>query len=114
MTKPFPYSVLYYTDESVDGGKLIRRELSKFEEQYDVARYTFTNYLDRIHAPIQFNQGTADDAVPFVWTRGIVATLKKNSLDVKYNEYPGSDHNLRPAWNTVIENDLQFFKKWLQ
>ncbi len=114
VTKPFPYSVLYYTDESVDGGKFIRSELSKFEKLYNVDNYSFTNYLSDIKAPLQFSQGTADDAVPFVWTQSISARLKKLGDDVTYNQYAGSDHNLRPAWDTVVENDLKFFRKWLK
>ena len=35
VTKPFPYSILYYTDESEDKGKYIRRELSRFENLYN-------------------------------------------------------------------------------
>jgi dienelactone hydrolase len=111
VTKPFPYSVLYYTDDSADGGKLIRRELAKFEDTYDVNLYSFTNYLTDIHAPIQFEQGTADDAIQFVWTRSMANILKKQGNDIQYNQYPGSDHNLRPAWNEVVAKDLEFYKK---
>lgn len=114
VSKPFPYSVLYYTDESADGGKLIRRELAKFEALYDVNEYSFTNYLDNIKSPIEFEQGTADDAVPFTWTRSISTVLKNKGLDITYNEYPGSDHNLRPAWNTVVEKNLNFYAKHLK
>jgi len=105
VTKPFPYSVLYYTDESNDGGKFIRRELSKFESLYDVDHYSFTNYLPNIKAPLQFSQGTADDAVPVVWTQSMVNQLKKAGVDVTYHVYPGADHNMRPSWDTVVAND---------
>jgi len=40
VSKPFPYSILYYTDESDDLGKLIRKELSLFEENYDVNEFS--------------------------------------------------------------------------
>ena len=76
VTKPFPYSVLYYTDDSVDGGKLIRHELAKFESDYDIDKYSFTNYLDNDKCPYQFSQGTLDDAVPLDWTRGFVKKLE--------------------------------------
>lgn len=113
VTKPFPYSVLYYTDESDDHGKLIRTELSKFESDYDVEKYSLTNYLDRINAPIEFHQGTADDAVPVAWTNLITKNLKKLEKDVTYFTYPGSDHNLRPAWDTVAARSLDLFNKHL-
>lgn len=112
VTKQFPYSILYYTDESADGGAFIRRELAKFESVYEIEKYSFTNYLDRIQAPLQIHQGTADDAIPYTWTQEIVAKLKKAEKEVTYFQYPGSDHNLRPAWNDVIERDLEFYKKY--
>ncbi len=111
VTKQFPYSILYYTDESADGGEFIRRELSKFESIYDAKDFSFTNYLDRIQAPLQIHQGTADSAIPVSWTQEIVAKLKKLEKDVTYFQYPGSDHNLRPAWDEVIARDLEFYKK---
>lgn len=111
VSKPFPYSILYYTDESDDRGKLIRHELSKFEEDYDVELFSLTNYLDRIKAPMQINQGTADDAVPVKWTNDLVKTLKDKEVEVKYLKYPESDHYLNPAWNTVVAKNLEFFKE---
>jgi len=114
VTKPFPYSVLYYTDESADEGKFIRRELSQFEKLYDVNLYTFTNYLTNIKAPVQFSQGTADDAIPLSWTNLIVTKLKKAGVDVTYHIYPGSDHNMRPMWDAVVAQDLKFFKSHLK
>ena len=114
VTKPFPYSVLYYTDESADGGKFIRRELSKFETLYDVDHYTFTNYLSDIKAPIQFSQGTADDAIPVAWTNLIVSKLKKAGVDITYHIYPGADHNMRPSWDAVVLEDLKFFQSRLK
>src|SRR3989344_4532183 len=79
VSKPFPYSVLYYTDESIHRGKLIRRELSEFEKDYDVELYSLTNYLDKIIAPLQIKQGIEDDAVPVTWSNELVDKLK--SLD---------------------------------
>jgi len=113
VSKPFPYSILYYTDESDDRGKLIRRELSKFEEDYDVELFSLTNYLDRVNGPIQLHQGTIDDAVPTAWTDSLVDKLKELEIDVSYIKYPGADHNLNPSWSRAIENSMTFFKKHL-
>jgi dipeptidyl aminopeptidase/acylaminoacyl peptidase len=109
VTKPFPYSVLYYTDESVDGGKFIRRELAKFENDYDVDKFSFTNYLHNVNASIELHQGTADDAVPVEWSSSFVNKLKKLDKDIQIYKYPGADHNLRPSWDTAIEQSLGFF-----
>jgi len=107
--RPFPASILYYIDEADDGGKLIIGKLSEFNETYDTEKYSLTNYLDKIKAPIQINQGTRDMAVPYWWSDQLVAKLKKDAIDITYKKYPGADHNLVPSWNTAVENSLLFF-----
>ncbi|MBI1864107.1 alpha/beta hydrolase [Candidatus Woesebacteria bacterium] len=109
VSKPFPYSILYYTDELPDEGKYLRAQIAKFENLYNVNLYSFDKYLDRIKAPIQVEQGTTDDAVPVKWTNDLVKRLKDKEVDVKYNTYEGSDHNLTPAWNEVVYKDILFF-----
>lgn len=111
VTKPFPYSILYYTDEADDRGKALRRKLAEFEKNYDVDLYAMTNYIDRIAAPIQLHQGTGDDAVPVKWNEEFVTLLKGKNIDIEYYTYPGADHNLQPSWNTVISRDIDFFAK---
>lgn len=111
VSKPFPYSILYYTDESDDGGKLIRRELAKFEDQYDTDLYSISKYFDRIKAPLQLHQGTSDDAVPKDWSDKLANTFKKQELILNYYIYPGAGHDLQPSWNTAVERDLKFFRK---
>lgn len=113
VTRPFPYSILYYTDEQADMGKSLRKELAKFEENYNTDLYAFTNYLGRISVPMQIHQGTSDDAVPYKWSDEIVGKMGKNGVKVDYFLYPGADHNLQGSWNTVVERDLNFFRKYL-
>ncbi len=105
VSKPFPYSILYYTDEAEDRGKALRKKLAKFEENYDVDKYSLTNYLDQIKAPVLIHQGTADEAVPAKWSRTLAKDIK-----AEYYEYPGADHNLQPGWGTVVQRDISFFK----
>jgi len=114
VTKPFPYSVLYYTDESADEGYFIRRELSKFEDLYLASEFSFTNYLDGINAPIQIHQGTADDAVPENWSREFVDKLESYEKDVEYFVYSGADHNLMPTWDNAISKSREFFDSKLK
>lgn len=114
VTRAFPYSILYYTDEAEDKGKALRKKLADFERDYDADLYAMTNYLDRISAPIQLHQGSADDAVPVKWSEEFVADLKKQNITIGYFLYPGADHNLQPSWNAVIARDIDFFSKHLQ
>ena len=114
VTKPFPYSILYYTDESEDKGKLIRSELALFEADYDVEKYSLFNYLEFINAPLQVHQGTADNAVPLDWNDDLADILMDLNLDLDYYTYPGADHNMRTVWNTVINRDLLFFNSFIE
>ncbi|MFH1971759.1 MAG: alpha/beta fold hydrolase [Patescibacteria group bacterium] len=114
VSKPFPYSILYYTDESDDLGKLIRRELSLFEDNYDVNEFSIHNYLNRIKAPIEIHQGALDDAVPIDWTNDLVQKLEDLEVDFKYHKYQGADHNLQPNWNLAVQRSLIFFQSFLE
>lgn len=113
VTKPFPYSILYYTDEAEDRGKYLRRKLSEFEALYDSDLYTMTNFVSRINAPLQIHQGTSDDAVPKAWSDAFVGQLKELGKDVDYFVYTGADHNMSGAWNTVVARDIEFFRGML-
>lgn len=118
VTKPFPYSILYYTDEYDDHGKLLRRALANFEKEYDVELYSLTNYIDRIVAPLQIHQGTADDAIPTEWSDEFVKVLREKrkeasgSSSLDYFVYSGADHNMQPAWSTVVSRDIDFFNRY--
>lgn len=106
VSESFPYSILYFTDESDDHGKFLRKKLADFEQYYDVELYSLTNYLDRITAPIQMHQGLLDASVPFKWNN----VLAKKIKNIKYFTYPMADHFLLPDWNTVVSRDVIFFK----
>jgi dipeptidyl aminopeptidase/acylaminoacyl peptidase len=113
VTKPFPYSILYYTDEADDQGKMLRKELAAFESVYDVHLYSLTEYVGMIEGELQVHQGEADEAVPLKWTDTFVELLKKEHKTVEYFTYPKTDHNLTPSWNTVMVRDIQFYTRTL-
>ncbi len=106
----FPYSILFYTDESEDRGKFIRKELAKFEELYDPDLYSLDLYLEKINSPLQIHQGLKDTEVPATWTENLVNKLRNLRKDITYYKYANADHNLQPDWNLVVERDLEFFK----
>jgi uncharacterized protein len=114
VSKPFPYSILYYTDDASDSGKFLRRELADFENDYDTDLYSLTKYLGNIKAPLQLNQGTADDAVPVAWSNLLAKELKESTISAEYIKYPGANHNLTPGWNLAVENALIFYQKHLK
>lgn len=114
VSKPFPYSILYYTDDASDSGKFLRRELSNFEDDYDTDQYSLTKYLSSIKTDLQLNQGTADEAVPIAWSDLLDTELKEASVSAEYIKYPGADHNLTLGWDQAVNNTLTFYKKHLQ
>lgn len=110
VSKPFPYSILYYTDDFDDRGKMLRRVIAEFEKDYDVELYNLTNYFARINATIQIHQGTADDSVPQKWSDQLVSELEKLGRDVDYFKYGGADHNLLPGgWNLAVTRAIDFY-----
>ena len=112
VSKPFPYSILYYTDEFDDHGKKLRRVVANFEKDYDVELYSPTNFFDWIKAPIQIHQGTNDDAVPKKWSDELYEKLKELEKDVSYLTYPNSDHNLMPeGWNLAVQRSIEFYRE---
>lgn len=114
VSKPFPYSVLYFTDEFDDNGRYLRKLISQFEAVYDIESFSLTNYLGKIHAPIQIHQGALDEAVPIKWSNQLYDSLLFNEGEVEYFTYPEADHNLRPDWDTAVERSLIFFDSYLK
>lgn len=110
VTEGFPYSILFYTNESDDGGKFIRKELSYFEEEYDVDAFSQTKYLDRINAPIEYHYGTYDDAISTEWRDRFVNRMKSLDKDFRNYNHPGADHNMNPLWGEVILETLKFLE----
>lgn len=113
VTKPFPYSVLYFTDEAEDFGRSLRAILANFEQDYDIEQFTIGKYSDKITAHIQLHQGTKDDAVPVTWSDTFVRNMDrigKKDL-VEYFVYEGADHSLLPNWNEAVVRSIEFFQK---
>lgn len=120
VSKPFPYSILYYTDEFDDRGKALRKAVANFETDYDVELYSPSNFYSWINAPVQIHQGTGDDSVPLKWSDQLVSDLTQLEKDVTYFTYPGADHNLLLAspqggtgWETAVARSLDFYKEKL-
>lgn len=112
VSKPFPYSVLYYADEFDDHGKSLRKVIANFERDYDIEDYSPTNFFSWIQAPVQIHQGGADDAVPLTWSNALEKELKANNISVEYYTYPDEDHNFgHGSWPTLIERSVDFYKE---
>lgn len=115
VSKSFPYSILYYTDEFDDQGKSLRKFLAGFEENYDTEAFSPPNYYSWIKAPLQIHQGSLDQEVPIWWSDELVDNLKKDEVDVTYYTYPGSDHNLQPnGWTPAILRSIDFYNKYFK
>jgi len=105
---------LFYAYEADDQGKFLVNKLADFNDTYDASKFSLTNYLAQIKAPIHLNQGTTDVEVPYWISDTLNKELKDATVSATYIKYPGNDHNMRPNWNGVVENNLQFFKSHIQ
>ena len=111
VTKPFPYSILYFTDEFEDEGKALRKVVADFEKDYDVFNFSPNKYYKNISAPIQVHQGTADDAVPVAWTNEFVEKLDELEIENECYVYNGADHNLLGGWNDAVLRSIDFYNE---
>ena len=115
VSKPFPYSILFYTDEYDDQGKALRKVIAEFEEKYDIELYSPPNYYKWIKAPIQIHQGLLDQEVLPWWSRELAERLgwkEGEEGDIEYIEHDNSDHNLMPGgWAGAAESSVEFFKE---
>lgn len=112
VSKPFPYSVLYYSDESEDDGYGLRRLIADFEDTYRAKDYSFTNYLDNIKAPIRIHQGTVDESIPVAWTQLITEKLTAAGVDVSTTYHDGENHNFTLGkWEETIAATDEFFQE---
>jgi uncharacterized protein len=112
VSASFPYSILYYTNESDDQGEALRKTLAIFENIYDTDQFSLTNYYNWIKAPIQINQGENDHEVPVWWSDDLVEKLKKDDISVQYFTYPQADHNLLPSsWSDAVSNSINFYNR---
>lgn len=119
VTVPFPYSVLFYTDEMDDEGRATRTWLAEFEKNYDPREFSLTQYLNSLVGPIQIHHGSIDDAALKTWSDEFVEKIEalnevkeskeQDPIDITYYIYPAADHNMVPNWNEVIQRDLRFF-----
>lgn len=113
VSKPFPYSLLSYTDEDDDNGKAARKALADFEKLYDVESFSPPNYYKWITAPMLIHQGKDDQEVPVWWSNELVKSLKENDIDVTYRVYDNADHNLSPdGWTPAVLDSIEFFTKY--
>ena len=110
VSKPFPYNILYFTDEYDDEGKALRKVVAEFEKDYDVYKYSVTKYLPWIKAPIQLHQGSADEAVPKRWSDQFDELLTKQEIEHEYFVYPGENHNFNNgSWPLAVSRSIEFY-----
>jgi len=115
VSKPFPYSILYYTDEFEDRGRALRKVVASFEKDYLADNYSLANYLDWIKSPVQIYQGGIDEAVPQKWNDQFVDELKKKDKQVEYFVYPLENHNFNNgSWDNIAGRSLDFYSSFFK
>lgn len=113
VSKFFPYSVLYFTDEDEDKGKGLRAVIAKFEADYNIEQFSIGNNVDHINSKIQLHQGGKDVEVPQKWSDDFYSYFagKGKKDQIEYFLYPNADHLLVPETDTVKQRAIVFFDK---
>lgn len=76
---PFPYSVLFYSDEIDDEGRDMRFYVNNLERDYDLKLFSVTQHLDGLIGPILLHHGTADDAALVAWSDEFMDRVEKEN-----------------------------------
>lgn len=79
VTAPFPYSVLFYSDEEADEGKAARAWIQLFEEKYDSFDFSLTKHLENLTGPLQLHHGVNDEAAPVAWSDEFVEKIEQEN-----------------------------------
>jgi len=79
VTAPFPYSVIFFSDEDADEGQAFRLKTAQFEQIYNVLDFSLTQYLHLLTGPMLLHQGLADDAVHFTWSDKFYTRIQKEN-----------------------------------
>lgn len=114
VSKGFPDSVLAYMGEMDDQGLKVKAAIDQFLIDYDPKKFSIDNYFGDITASLLIQQGMADYLVKAEWSDDLVNRLKSLGKEVTYYKYPRNDHNLSRDWDTVVQRDLEFFRKNLK
>ncbi len=93
VTTPFPYSILFFTDEMDDEGKETRAWLNMFEQDYDVFEFTATKHLNFLTGPLQIHHGTADDAALISWSDEFIKKIEKENQKRKKAQAASQKNN---------------------
>lgn len=114
VTRSFPESVLSYSAQLDDNGKMVAERIEEFKKDYDPKEFSITEYFDKITAPVQVHLGTWDEYIKQEWVEEFIDKLKSLGKEVTYYTYPKNNHQLSGDWETVVNRDLDFFQKYLK
>jgi dipeptidyl aminopeptidase/acylaminoacyl peptidase len=114
VARPFPENNLYFLRKHDPSGAesnlhLIEREL----ESYNIADFSPMTHLDRIKIPLYVHHGTDDESVPFEWSVTLIEKLGEAGVDATFLRYEGENHNISKSFYSVLDRDMEFFKKFI-
>jgi len=71
------------------------------------------SFFDRVSDPILIHHGTADESVPYRWSRETLAALKAAGADARLYTYPGEGHSFGAAYAPSMRRTVDFFREHL-
>jgi dienelactone hydrolase len=94
----------------------------QLKRDYPTEDFSLFEHLDAIApgTPILLEQGDRDYAVPKAWNDRLANAIQAENrrresqreapIDLRYEIYPGANHNLNPYWSTVLPRDSAFWE----
>ncbi len=104
VTVPFPYSILFFSDEHEDEGQKMRAWLALFEKDYNVLDYSLTQHLDLLAGSINLHHGTADEAALTTWSDEFVQKIEQENdrrLDHQRQQQKTATISGQPAFDLI-------------
>ncbi|MBN2546725.1 MAG: prolyl oligopeptidase family serine peptidase, partial [Spirochaetes bacterium] len=115
VSEQFPESSLFFIRKRniVQADEMLQFYKDTFGEE-NFGKFSPTNYLNYIQAPLIIQHGTKDDSVPFKWSVDLAEKLKENNKYYEFYSYEGDDHNFaKGSFYKVLKKDVDFFKKYM-
>lgn len=79
------------------------------------AKMSALNYVEHIQAAVSIHHGTADEQVPYPWSKELFDRLPAAGKQAEHLAYPGARHNFTGSDRTLfLERVVAFFDRHLR
>lgn len=112
VSAPYPESMLYFLKIHDAANYEKTKELVyKYFSTNDFRKLSPSENTQFIKAPMIIHHGTADESVPYQWSKDLEKKLIETKTKHIFHTYQGEDHNFsRGAHAILLNRDAEFFR----